>query len=110
MVFDVSCFGKEDGKLFIDFISGASPFLINWSHGPNTTELVDLKAGKYTVFARDANGCQTTSEIEVRSPELLFVQLDIVGSSGQNGSAKTTVNGGTMPYTYFWSTGEKQIL
>ena len=107
LVIDVSCFGKEDGKLFIDFISGASPFLINWSHGPNTKELVDLKAGKYTVFARDANGCQTTSEIEVRSPELLFVQLEIVGSSGQDGRAKTIVNGGTMPYTYFWSTGEK---
>jgi len=107
LVFDVSCFGKEDGKLFIDFISGVSPILINWSHGPNTKELVDLKAGKYTVFARDANGCQAMAEIEGHSPELLFVALDIVASRGQNGRAKTIVNGGTMPYTYFWSTGEK---
>ncbi len=107
LVFDVSCFGKEDGKIFLDFSSGKLPITINWAQGGDQKQLTELKAGKYTVFARDDNGCLASTEIEVRTPELLFVLLDVSGSTGSDGSAKTNVSGGTPPYTYFWSTGEK---
>jgi hypothetical protein len=106
LVLDVSCFGKEDGKIFIDFTSGASPFTINWSTGSNVKDLEDLKAGIYTLFVRDANGCRFRKDIEVQSPDLLFAQIETIGSTGNDGSAKAIVMGGTQPYTYFWSTGE----
>ncbi len=106
LIFDVSCFGKEDGKIFIDFNSGKSPFTINWSTGSNSKDLSDLKAGIYQLFVRDANGCRIAREIEVKSPPLLFAQIETKGSTGLDGSAKALVSGGSMPYIYFWSTAE----
>ncbi|MBK8485309.1 MAG: hypothetical protein IPL31_13470 [Saprospiraceae bacterium] len=106
LVTDVSCFGKNDGRISIDFISGVSPFNISWNNGATTQELLNLPTGKYTIFVRDAQGCQSQREISIGSPELLFVNLDLTGSTGNDGTAKATITGGIKPYIYLWSTGE----
>lgn len=106
LVFNISCFGKDDGRIYLDFISGVSPFIINWSNGEHTKDILQLIAGKYTVMIQDANGCQLEKVIDVTTPELLLIDLEVVNSRGNDGSAKANVTGGTMPYRYEWSTGE----
>ncbi len=106
LIFNISCFGKDDGRIYLDFISGVSPFIINWSTGEQTKDILQLVAGKYNVTIQDANGCQLQKIIEVTSPELLLINLDVANSSGNDGYAKAQVTGGTQPYRYEWSTGE----
>ncbi|MBK9106922.1 MAG: T9SS type A sorting domain-containing protein [Saprospiraceae bacterium] len=107
LVFDVDCFGDKNGRIFLDFTSGRAPFTVFWNTGANTKDLMDVNAGIYTAFIRDANACQTIQMLEVKSPELLFVQVDVKGSTGNDGSAKAEVTGGNPPYTYLWSNGER---
>lgn len=107
LIFDVDCFGDKNGRIFLDFTSGRAPFTVFWNTGANTKDLLDVTAGIYTAFVRDANACQSIQMLEVKSPELLFVQVDVKGSTGNDGSAKAEVTGGTTPYTYLWSNGER---
>lgn len=107
LIFDVDCFGDQNGRIFLDFTSGTAPFTVFWNTGANTKDLLDVSAGIYTAFVRDANACQSIHILEVKSPELLFVQVDVKGSTGNDGSAKAEVTGGTRPYTYLWSNGER---
>lgn len=107
LIFDVDCFGDKNGRIFLDFTSGRAPFTVFWNTGANTKDLLDVTAGIYTAFVRDANACQSIQMLEVKSPELLFVQVDVKGSTGNDGSAKANVTGGNPPYTYLWSNGER---
>jgi hypothetical protein len=106
LVFNVSCFGKNDGRIYLDFVSGPAPFIINWSNGEHTKDIFQLTAGKYSVLVQDAHGCQAQRVIEVGSPELLLINLDVTNSTGKDGAAKAIIVGGTPPYHYEWSTGE----
>ncbi|MES2629843.1 MAG: SprB repeat-containing protein, partial [Bacteroidota bacterium] len=57
---------------------------------------------------RDAAGCVRHTLVSVTQPATLTVSIattDVSCFGGSNGSAISTVNGGTGPYTYLWSTG-----
>ena len=107
LVFDVDCFGDQNGRIYLDFTSGRAPFHVLWSTQDTTKDLLMLPAATYTAYVSDANGCKSQRAIEVRSPELLFVQVDVFGSTGTDGKAKALVFGGTPPYVFLWSTGER---
>jgi VCBS repeat-containing protein len=58
------------------------------------------------VFVVDAEGCMTTSDITVNSPEALEVKAVVEDELfGQDGNIQLSVNGGTAPYQYSWSNG-----
>ncbi|MBV6473174.1 MAG: hypothetical protein JPMHGGIA_01447 [Saprospiraceae bacterium] len=107
LIFDVDCFGDQNGRIYLDFVSGRSPIGVLWSSGATTKDLLGVASGRYTAFLTDANGCKSVVEVEVGSPELLFVQIDVAGSTGSDGRAKGSVFGGTNPYLYLWSNGDR---
>ncbi|MCB0678266.1 MAG: gliding motility-associated C-terminal domain-containing protein, partial [Saprospiraceae bacterium] len=75
---DVSCFGREDGVIYLDPSGGTPPytFSIDGEHFVGTTQLVGLEAGEYNVWMRDSRGCEyITSEILILEPEPLSVDL-----------------------------------
>lgn len=67
---DVSCFGGRDGSISLDVEGGTPPFRFSLDNQTylGTSTLIGLRAGAYTVFVRDANGCQYQLQTEVVEP------------------------------------------
>lgn len=66
-----------------------------------------LIPGNYTFTTTDANGCSASSYFTITSPSSLNVNIAKTNTSCSinNGTATTSVSGGTGPYTYLWSNG-----
>lgn len=106
LTFDVSCHGSADGRIFIDFISGHGPFEVLWSTGDTTKDISKLYKGVYTIEITDMNGCMLHREIMVHEPDTLIVNLNIINSLNNDGSAQASITGGSPPYIILWSTGD----
>jgi len=102
---DVSCNGLADGFIMLDIFGTASPFVYSWI-GPNgfsasTQNIFGLIAGMYTVTVTDANGNSIVEVYLIDEPPLLTASIS------QSGPDLTVnVNGGTLPYSYLWDTGD----
>ncbi|MFO7924272.1 MAG: PKD-like domain-containing protein [Bacteroidales bacterium] len=127
---DVSCYGGSDGELRITTVraGGGPPYSFEWS-GPegfvfedNTVQnQSNLIAGQYTVVITDGKGCQYSSAegydplniLKVEQPDSIIIEIDVTDATcdiNDDGSATTTVTGGTPPYTYFWEAPEGYVL
>lgn len=73
---DISCFGAEDGVIIVDSITGGVPPYEFSLNGQNTSSLVNLAAGEYTIEVTGANGCSTTEDVVLVEPEELIVDIE----------------------------------
>ncbi|MCF8295072.1 MAG: T9SS type A sorting domain-containing protein [Bacteroidales bacterium] len=104
---NISCFGACDGTISISIISGTPPYLFSWSEGSTTQNLSGLCPGTYELTVSDLAYSQTHSFVLT---EPTAIQMDtILGLVdpliGNNGSIDLNISGGTLPYTFEWSTG-----
>ena len=87
--------------------SGTPPYTYLWSPGGQTTATATgLCAGTYSVTITDVNGCTSVSSVTITAPSALSTSVTVINTScagGSNGTATTTVLGGTPGYTYLWS-------
>ena len=109
-VTNAKCSGNLDGAIDISVSGGTMPYSFMWSNGEISEDLVDLAAGFYSVTVTDANGCTDTLEnIEVETPSTLEVVLEsttnVTCFGETDGAIDVTVSGGTMPYSFLWSSG-----
>jgi PKD repeat protein len=104
-VVDVSCYGINDGSIFINISGGTPPYNYNWSNGANSQALFGLVAGPYLLTVTDADGCFVFQTISVGQPDEMLVSLTVtdVICKQKFGSAIATVSGGIPPYSYLWS-------
>jgi outer membrane protein OmpA-like peptidoglycan-associated protein len=107
---DVSCLGGNNGSVNISVVGGAHPYKYKWSNGATVQNLIDIKAGKYSLTVSDANGCRDSSNaVTIKEPALLTVQTvkvtDIIQYGLSNGAVDVNVTGGVQPYKYSWSNG-----
>ncbi len=106
---NVSCFGGNNGEATVLANGGVTPYLYNWSNGANTAHITGLIAGNYTVTVTDHNGCTVTTSIVITEPPLLVATITStthVSCFGlADGAATVTGTGGTLPYSYAWSSG-----
>ena len=73
---DVSCFGRNDGRITINVTGGTGIYFFNWDHGFINQNPSNLAAGFYSVTVRDANGCEARLEnIEIIQPDPLAINL-----------------------------------
>ncbi len=111
---NASCYNASDGKITISNPVGVSPFLYKFgSNGVFTamTAPVDytgLKAGNYSVYIQDANGCEGVVSCTVGHP--LKVAATLAGTNlSCYGSADGKINisnvVGVSPYQYKFGTG-----
>ncbi len=110
----VSCRGGNDGQASVGIIGGTAPYTYSWSTNPSqsSSTATGLKAGAYTVFVTDSNGCTDQYIVGVTQPAALSVNKTIIPVSC-NGAANGSIiingiNGGTAPYTTVWNTSPVQ--
>ena len=118
-VTDVSCFGAEDGEVFIDYVSGGNGLTVIWDYiwSPplsGNTGSVGLSAGTYTVTVTDEFGITVVESMTIAEPaELIATTLSTPESMSGAGDGTATVaaSGGTGggTYTYLWDDANAQM-
>ncbi|CAN5463662.1 hypothetical protein BH11BAC2_BH11BAC2_19470 [soil metagenome] len=108
---NVSCKGGCNGSALASANGGTSPYSYLWSNNAISASINALCAGWYSVTITDANGCTSSSSVEVKQPanDLSAVVIVVSNSTGANianGSLSVTASGGTSPYSYLWSNGQ----
>ncbi len=106
---NVSCFNGNNGFATVIPVGGTAPYSFNWSNGSTLQTNNGLIAGSYTVTVSDANECETTCMVTITQPMLLSCTLsmtDVSCAEGSDGSAISTVTGGTPPYSFAWSSSQ----
>ena len=106
-----NCVGGNDGTADLTVNGGTPPYTFNWSSGSTQEDPTNLIAGNNTVAITDANGCTATENIVLNNPTA--ITTSITGSDpscyqGNDGVADLTVNNGTPPYSFNWSSGSNQ--
>lgn len=69
--YNVSCFGFDDGELFLSVNGGTAPYSFVWSNGAITQNLLNLSATVYTVFITDNKNCTTSRTYSLTQPPQL---------------------------------------
>jgi gliding motility-associated-like protein len=105
-----TCNGICDGDATVSTSGGTNPIVITWPGGLVGGNQTALCGGTYMVTATDANGCSNTISVVINEPATMTVALAQTGTILCNGdetvSINSTVVGGTIPYTYLWSSGQ----
>lgn len=110
---NVSCFGLADGRIFTSTTGGTSPYTFSWSTSTSlatvaiTDDISNLVPGTYQLVVTDANGCQDSVSTTITGPVQLTSSINSTNvscNSNSDGNIDLSVNGGTTPYTYLWST------
>lgn len=102
---DPTCHNDSDGVIELMITGGVPPYEYYWSNGEASKNLMNIKAGSYTVSVTDKNGClYTTPAFQVDNPEKLGLKANVKGSSGtgMNGEIMIIPFGGKTPYSILW--------
>ncbi|MDG1404361.1 gliding motility-associated C-terminal domain-containing protein, partial [Polaribacter sp.] len=117
VVLNNSCFETNDGSITTNISGGipfdaGNPYIISWI-GPNgfnssDASISDLVAGLYTITIEDKEGFTVKEEFKVTQPDALAITKDVEKNiscfMGDNGTIEVTIDGGTLPYIYNWTT------
>lgn len=104
----ISCPGFNDASLGIEVRGGVEPYNYLWSTQDTIQELTDLRVGVYRVTISDRLRDTCVSEFEVAPPTPLEASAssEAENCTAKNGSIELTVDGGSLPYTFIWNTGD----
>ncbi|HEY1644760.1 MAG TPA: SprB repeat-containing protein, partial [Candidatus Saccharimonadales bacterium] len=108
IISNIVCGGSNTGKasLLVNNLPGPSNLTYSWSPNVSTRDTATgLSAGTYVITV---SGCGTASaSVTITQPASMVVNVATTGNvscNGQaNGSASSTVVGGTQPYIYSWT-------
>ena len=90
--------------------SGGTPgYTYVWSGGLGTADSIkNVAAGTYTLTVTDSHGCQDIVTVTIANgggvSATLGSQTNVTCHGENNGSITINASGGTMPYTYHWTT------
>lgn len=106
---NVSCYGYNDGSIYLNTNGGLTPYIYQWSNGATTSNLTNIGPGTYSVTITDAAGCVSTlNGIIVAEPNQIQINassIDVDCFGNNNGSINLAISGGVIPFTYQWSNG-----
>lgn len=110
---NVLCFGGSNGNATVAASGGTGPYLYSWSSTPaqNTANASGLPSGSYAVVVTDANGCTTSSSVNITQPSAINAITSVTSvtcNGGTNGSAQALISGGVGPYSLVWNTTPPQ--
>ena len=104
--------GANDGSANVSVSGGTPQYGFSWSAGSATNSQTGIAAGTYNVTITDANNCTQTGNTVVNNNSAgtpsAVTDNNVSCSGGNNGQATASITGGTLPYTYKWSTSPMQ--
>lgn len=106
--YHVSCYGEDDGMLYV--VGGGTdhlPLTYQW-YGPNgfsstNDSIIDLQAGTYSVTVLDTNNCSVNNSFDITTPDALqYTTISVLREESCEGSCNGQLEidlvGGTSPY------------
>ncbi len=90
-VLSPSCKGDRDGSAEIRPQGGTLPYSYLWSNGSTRNNIVNVRAGTYTVTVTDANFCPFTLAVTITEPDSL--KIDTIPFQSKNVSCFGLANG-----------------
>ena len=102
---DVDCNGDNNGSILVTSEGGTG--VITYELGTDSNidgNFTGLDAGPYTVFATDANGCESDISSEVEEPDAIVITVDsqVDPDNAPNGEISVSVAGGTGDFDFNW--------
>lgn len=104
---NVQCFGLSNGQIQANASGGIGTlnYVLNPGNINNTTgQFNGLNVNVYTLTVSDANGCNTSTTVNITQPPSLHLFLDslhhVTCFGGNNGYISGHATGGTPNYTY----------
>jgi hypothetical protein len=106
--YPITCFGNDDGAIYLDIEGGSAPYSYEWSNGLDDPYIENLKPGAYNVKITDSEGCSTDTAFFIPPLDSIAVVLSElkppIGFGHSGGSLSVEISGGnTPPYTVYWS-------
>ena len=114
----VSCANTPDGVLGAGTTGGTPPYSFQWATGNDESISENLTCGIYPLTVTDANGCSKTAIFGLQCPPVMEVNLTATSDSNgfnvscpesANGIAEASIQNGSTPYSYEWSSGDTDI-
>lgn len=105
------CYGDSNGSIAISTSGGTGPYqyFINGNNTGGSTTLFNLAGGNLVLETIDANGCRIAQIIMIPEPSplssVISVQVAVSCFDGEDGIGEVLVSGGTLPYSFSWSSG-----
>ena len=106
-----NCQGEQSGSAFIQVQNAVWPVHFYWNMGLSGQGIYGLSAGTYSVTIVDALGCEQVEYINIQDPPSLNTSALTINESCHNakdGYIEAEVAGGTMPYSFNWSTASTE--
>jgi len=104
---------SSDAKAKVIANGGAEPYSYEWSDGETTANATQLPCGVTSVTVTDNLGCVATLNFVIVCPGELYATIATKDASCYgvcDGEASvTSVEGGTAPYSYAWSTSQAGV-
>jgi gliding motility-associated-like protein len=107
---NIKCYGQTNGLLSANVLIGAAPFSYRWENGATSPTINNLAQGTYRLTITDVLGCTQTFSQTITQPLELQINATskpITCAALNNGTAQVANLGGTAPFSYQWSNGNK---
>lgn len=106
---NVTCNGGNNGSITVAAAGGTPTYTYSWQPiVSSATTVNNLTAGTYIINVTDQKNCPAAISINISQPAQLSSSIgsaiDATCFNGSNGSATVNATGGTLPYSYSWST------
>lgn len=110
---NVNCNGAVpcDGTASVNATGGVSPYTYAWNDSGNqvTPTAGNLCAGNYGVVVTGSDGCISAGSVTITEPSPIGFSIanttEPLCNGDLNGVITAIPSGGTLPYTYSWSSG-----
>ena len=102
--------GNSSGSINITVAGGLVPYTYTWSNSQTTEDINNLSAGVYSYTVTDNSGCADYGSITIiNHPGNIAVNNPVIQPENcgwSDGSIDISVQGGSPPYSFAWSSGE----
>lgn len=107
---NIACFEDSTGSVTVIASGGEEPYMSISTEGLSIDALPE---GQHTIITTDATGCQIVTDVEVRRPQPLSIEIEEVfnpiSTTSGDGAINIDVDGGTPPYDYQWRTEDEDF-